>query len=94
MLVLGYYSLILAFLAISESLSRRCYNSTLLSPFILTEIIPDSCTMLADEVKDRIQSVYRQLLESRDLTPRYGQRQMIAEIANVLSVLANDEEAD
>ena len=50
--------------------------------------------MLADEVKDRIQSVYRQLLESRDLTPRYGQRQMIAEIANVLSVLANDEEAD
>ena len=50
--------------------------------------------MLANEVKDRIQSAYRQLLESRNLTPRYGQRQMIAEIANVLAVLANDEEVD
>ena len=50
--------------------------------------------MLANEVKDRIQSAYRQLLESRNLTPRYGQRQMIAEIANGLAVLANDEEVD
>ena len=50
--------------------------------------------MLANEVKDRIQSAYRQLLESRDLTPRYGQRQMIAEIANGLAVLANDEKVD
>ena len=47
--------------------------------------------MLADEVKDRIQSAYRQMLESRDLTPRYGQRQMIAEIANTLAVLAGDD---
>lgn len=46
--------------------------------------------MLADEVKARIQSVYRQLLQSRELTPRYGQRQMIAEIANTLGVLASD----
>ena len=37
--------------------------------------------MLADEVKARIQSAYSQLLESRELTPRYGQRLMIAEIA-------------
>lgn len=48
--------------------------------------------MLADEVKARIQSVYRQLLKSRELTPRYGQRQMIAEIANTLGVLASDAE--
>ena len=47
--------------------------------------------MLADEVKDRIQYAYRQLLGSRDLTPRYGQRQMIAEIANSLSILAGEE---
>ena len=47
--------------------------------------------MLADEVKDGIQSAYRQLLDSRDLTPRYGQRQMIAEIANSLSILAGEE---
>ncbi|MDD9896378.1 MAG: ATP-dependent DNA helicase DinG [Gammaproteobacteria bacterium] len=50
--------------------------------------------MLADEVKDRIQTAYRQLLESRDLTPRYGQRQMIAEIARTLAVLASDEDVD
>ncbi|NKB31504.1 MAG: ATP-dependent DNA helicase DinG [Pseudomonadales bacterium] len=50
--------------------------------------------MLADEVKDRIQSAYRQLLESRDLTPRYGQRQMIAEIANGLGILASAEDVD
>ncbi len=41
--------------------------------------------MLADEVKSAIQSSYRQLLASRDLTPRYGQRLMIAEIAKCLS---------
>jgi ATP-dependent DNA helicase DinG len=47
--------------------------------------------MLADEVKDSIQSAYRQLLESRELTPRYGQRLMIAEIAKTLSaVLGKD----
>ena len=47
--------------------------------------------MLADDVKDSIQSAYRQLLESRELTPRYGQRLMIAEIAKTLSSLANDD---
>ncbi len=41
--------------------------------------------MLADELKDSIRSAYRQLLESRELTPRYGQRLMIAEIAKTLS---------
>jgi len=50
--------------------------------------------MLAEEVKERIQSSYRQLLEFRDLTPRYGQRQMIAEIAKTLSVLADNEPAE
>jgi len=47
--------------------------------------------MLADEVKDLIQSSYRQLLKSRDLIPRYGQRQMIAEIAKQLAVINPDK---
>ena len=50
--------------------------------------------MLAEEVKESIQSFYRQLIEFRDLTPRYGQRQMIAEIAKTLSVLAGNEPAE
>ena len=47
--------------------------------------------MLAYDVKDSIQSAYRQLLESRELTPRYGQRLMIAEIAKTLSSLADED---
>lgn len=47
--------------------------------------------MLADEVKSIIQSAYRQLLESRELTPRYGQRLMIAEIAKTLSTLTDKD---
>ncbi len=50
--------------------------------------------MLADDVKSEIQLVYRQLLKSRELTPRYGQRLMIAEIAKCLSLLAADAESD
>ena len=48
---------------------------------IHTDLQQGSQRMLAEEVKERIQSFYRQLIEFRDLTPRYGQRQMIAEIA-------------
>ena len=43
--------------------------------------------MLADDIKDLIQENYRQLLKSRELTPRYGQRLMIAEIAKQLAVI-------
>ena len=50
--------------------------------------------MLADEVKERIQSAYRQLLKSRELRPRFGQRQMIAEIANTLGILASTDAHD
>ena len=50
--------------------------------------------MLADDVKSSIQLAYRQLLDSRELTPRYGQRLMIAEIAKCLSVLATDGDCD
>ena len=47
--------------------------------------------MLSDSLKEQIQSVYRQQLEARGLTPRYGQRRMIAEIANSLASLSTDE---
>ncbi len=54
--------------------------------------------MLPDEVKKTIQNAYRQILESKSLTPRYGQRLMIAEIAKslgeieALSLTGGDEE--
>ena len=41
--------------------------------------------MLAEETKDAIRNAYSALLESKGLTPRWGQRQMIAEIANTLA---------
>ena len=50
--------------------------------------------MLADEVKERIQSAYRQLLESRELTPRHGQWQMIAEIANTLASIDSNSNSE
>lgn len=40
--------------------------------------------MLPDDVKNAIQTAYRQILENKSLTPRYGQRLMIAEIAKSL----------
>jgi ATP-dependent DNA helicase DinG len=40
--------------------------------------------MLPEDIKQSIQSAYRQILESKSLTPRYGQRLMIAEIAKSL----------
>ncbi|MDG2141217.1 MAG: ATP-dependent DNA helicase DinG [Gammaproteobacteria bacterium] len=49
--------------------------------------------MLTDKIKEHIQSIYRQLLTSRKLIARYGQRQMIAEIANKLSILENKEDS-
>ena len=48
--------------------------------------------MLKDTIKEAIQSSYRQLIESRELTPRYGQRQMIAEIANTLAAAEKENE--
>lgn len=53
--------------------------------------------MLPDEIKTRIQNAYRQLLERQSLRSRYGQRQMIADIANTLADIpsaADDLEDD
>ncbi len=41
--------------------------------------------MLSEDLKDTIREAYSALVESKSLTPRWGQRQMIAEIANTLS---------
>jgi ATP-dependent DNA helicase DinG len=48
--------------------------------------------MLSQETKDTIQSAYRRLLAARSLSPRLGQRTMIAEIARTLGGIATDEE--
>ena len=41
--------------------------------------------MLTDELKGRIREAYTAIIDHKSLTPRWGQRQMIAEIANTLS---------
>ena len=41
--------------------------------------------MLSEDIKGRIRDAYNAIVESKSLTPRWGQRQMIAEIANTLS---------
>ncbi len=41
--------------------------------------------MLTEELKSRIRDAYNAIVEARALAPRWGQRQMIAEIANTLA---------
>lgn len=41
--------------------------------------------MLSEDIKGNIREAYNAIMESKSLTPRWGQRQMIAEIANTLS---------
>ncbi|MFM1896390.1 MAG: hypothetical protein RLZZ385_1464 [Pseudomonadota bacterium] len=53
--------------------------------------VSDHDTMLSDDVKQTIQSAYRQLLDRYGFTPRAGQRLMIAEIARQLAVLAAED---
>ncbi|MGI1678621.1 MAG: ATP-dependent DNA helicase DinG [Cellvibrionaceae bacterium] len=48
--------------------------------------------MLAAETKQAIQTAYSQFLQSRDLTARYGQKLMIAEIAKTLGAIELDGE--
>ncbi|MGM0985213.1 MAG: ATP-dependent DNA helicase DinG [Pseudomonadota bacterium] len=48
--------------------------------------------MLDEALKAEIQDAYRRVLESLELTPRYGQRLMIAEIARTLAGIETDDE--
>ena len=66
-------------------------------------MIADSCynhSMLSDDVKQEIQTAYREILARKSLRPRSGQRQMIAEIARSMAQIPEagtetpDEEAD
>ncbi|MDR5868227.1 ATP-dependent DNA helicase DinG [Halomonas koreensis] len=47
--------------------------------------------MLDEALKGEIQGAYRRVLEGLELTPRYGQRLMIAEIARTLAGIETDE---
>ncbi|MGQ7247021.1 ATP-dependent DNA helicase DinG [Halomonas sp. V046] len=47
--------------------------------------------MLEEVLKSEIQTAYRRVLEGLDLTPRYGQRLMIAEIARTLGNIELDD---
>ncbi|MEC8917348.1 MAG: ATP-dependent DNA helicase DinG [Pseudomonadota bacterium] len=48
--------------------------------------------MLDETLKQEIQDAYRRVLEGLELTPRYGQRLMIAEIARTLASIERDEQ--
>lgn len=45
--------------------------------------------MLSEDIKNKIREAYNAIVESKSLTPRWGQRQMIAEIANTLSRISH-----
>lgn len=47
--------------------------------------------MLTEELKKEIQVAYRRFLDSRQLKPRRGQKQMIAEVAKVLGNILTDD---
>ncbi|MDW5375747.1 ATP-dependent DNA helicase DinG [Halomonas sp. HP20-15] len=47
--------------------------------------------MLDEALKNEIQAAYRRVLEGLELTPRYGQRLMIAEIARTLAGIEADD---
>ncbi|MCX2523644.1 ATP-dependent DNA helicase DinG [Larsenimonas rhizosphaerae] len=48
--------------------------------------------MLDDALKAEIQGAYRKVVEALDLTPRYGQRLMMAEIARTLGDIEQDDD--
>ncbi|MDO6681189.1 MULTISPECIES: ATP-dependent DNA helicase DinG [unclassified Oceanobacter] len=50
--------------------------------------------MLSQESKERIQALYRECIKKLDLTPRYGQRVMIAEIAKSLGAITIDDKGE
>ena len=41
--------------------------------------------MLSEDLKDRIREAYNSIVVRKSLSPRWGQRQMIAEVANTLA---------
>ncbi|RBO82779.1 ATP-dependent DNA helicase DinG [Marinomonas aquiplantarum] len=50
--------------------------------------------MLSDELKNKIQSAYRDMLDAKSHKPRVGQRQMIGAIARTLGNIKQDSEGE
>ena len=50
--------------------------------------------MLSEELKDAIRDAYNAIIERKSLTARWGQRQMIAEIANALARIPESGEPE
>ena len=50
--------------------------------------------MLSEDIKGSIREAYKAIVESKSLTPRWGQRQMIAEIANTLARIPPTDDED
>lgn len=50
--------------------------------------------MVNDDVKASIQSAYSEILKSKDIKPRRGQKQMIAAIARTMSAIKSDDEGN
>jgi ATP-dependent DNA helicase DinG len=50
--------------------------------------------LLSEALKDTIREAYQAIVTSKSLTPRWGQRQMIAEIANTLSRISPSGETE
>ena len=48
-------------------------------------------TEISDPLKHSIQALYRDFLESKDLRPRLGQKQMIAEVARILAGIGDGD---
>jgi ATP-dependent DNA helicase DinG len=48
--------------------------------------------LLTEATKQHIRDAYFRLVEQKSLSPRWGQRQMVAEIANTLARIGNDSE--
>src|SRR5690554_7870122 len=68
----------------SNAISKTNYHAS---------IHPMGCCshMLDEALKGEIQAAYRRVLETQGLTPRYGQRLMIAEIARTLAGIEADD---
>ncbi|OUS26295.1 hypothetical protein A9Q99_18880 [Gammaproteobacteria bacterium 45_16_T64] len=50
--------------------------------------------MLSDDIKLSIQSAYSGFLKKKSLSPRYGQRLMIAEVAKSIAAISTDDEGN
>ena len=48
--------------------------------------------MLSEDLKDRIREAYNSIVARKSLSPRWGQRQMVAEIAKTLARIPTEEE--